>query len=94
MPSDDEFVACVDRKKSYGTPILHIWYNKTYNLVVVVLLLGLGLVLILIVAVAVVVVAVVVVVVPVAVAAVVAVVVVTTVVQQLYSARYCSTIAL
>ena len=93
MPSDDEFVACVDRKKSYGTPILHIWYNKTYNLVVVVLLLGLGLVLILIVAVAVVVV-VVVVVVPVAVAAVVAVVVVTTVVQQLYSARYCSTIAL
>ena len=92
MPSDDEFVACVDRKKSYGTPILHIWYNKTYNLVVVVLLLGLGLVLILIVAVAVVVV--VVVVVPVAVAAVVAVVVVTTVVQQLYSARYCSTIAL
>ena len=24
MPSDNEFVACVDRKKSYGTPLVHI----------------------------------------------------------------------
>ena len=31
MPSDNEFVACVDRKKSYGTPllILHTWYDTT-----------------------------------------------------------------
>ena len=24
MPSDNEFVACVDRKKSYGTPLVHM----------------------------------------------------------------------
>ena len=27
MPSDNEFVACVDRKKSYGTPLLVIGGN-------------------------------------------------------------------
>ena len=27
MPSDNEFVACVDRKKSYGTPLLHMIQN-------------------------------------------------------------------
>ena len=46
MPFDNEFVACVDRKKSYRTPLTTtysgVWYNKTYNLVVVVVL-GLGL---------------------------------------------------
>ena len=30
VPSDNEFVACVDRKKSYGTPlqVLHISLSK------------------------------------------------------------------
>ena len=28
MPSDNEFVACVDRKKSYGTPLLHMIQQK------------------------------------------------------------------
>ena len=51
MPSDNEFVAFVDRKKSYGTRllILHTRYDTTkrstrYNLVLVVVVLGLGLV--------------------------------------------------
>ena len=44
MPSDNEFVACVDRKK-VTKHHYYIWYNKMYNLVVVVVLgLGLGLV--------------------------------------------------
>ena len=39
-PSDDEFVACVARNKSCGTPPLHM-IQQTYNLVVKVLGLGL-----------------------------------------------------
>ena len=34
MPSDNEFVACVDRKKSYGTPLLHMMDvegKRTFN---------------------------------------------------------------
>ena len=59
MPPDDEFVACVDREKSYGTPPLllyyiMLWYNKTYSLVVVVLGSGLELGLVVVVVVSVV----------------------------------------
>ena len=58
MPPDDEFVACVDREKSYGTPPLLyyilVWYNKPYSLVVVVLGSGLELGLVVVVVVSVV----------------------------------------
>ena len=32
MPSDNEFEACVDRKKSYGTPLLNIYSEYIYNI--------------------------------------------------------------
>ena len=33
IPSDNELVACVDRKQNYGTPLLRTWYDAKKRII-------------------------------------------------------------